>query len=139
MGTVSTQSINSRLVKYRDVIFSFKANPNTGDVGVKKDVEAIRQSVMNIVATSRGERPFNPQLGGSLREYLFEQLDNVTLAVIRDHIIHVLGIYEPRVRVLDVSIQTTNDPNEIQIDLEVLILTAPEIVTNIEFTVERIR
>lgn len=139
MGTVNTTSINSRRIQYKDIAFTFLPNPNTGDIGVKKDVEAIRQSVMNIITTSRGERPFSPLLGGNLRQYLFEPLDHVTVSIMRDHIVHVLGIYEPRVEVIDFSVEDYPARNEVRVNIEVIILTAPEITTNIEFTVERIR
>ena len=52
MATIARQET------YKDLDFTFKQNPNTNDVGIKKDNASIRQSVLNILRTNHGERPF---------------------------------------------------------------------------------
>ena len=49
----------ARQETYKDLDFSFKQNPNTNDVGIKKDNAAVIQSCLNILRTNHGERPFD--------------------------------------------------------------------------------
>jgi phage baseplate assembly protein W len=114
-------------------------NPITGDVGVKKDIEAIKQSVLNILSTNRGERPFMPDFGGNIRAYLFENVDPVTVSLIEEEIRSTLTNYEPRVRVLAVDVEDLSDRNAINIRLEIEILSPTNTVTTVEFVVERLR
>ena len=39
----------ARTATYKDLDFTFKQNPNTNDVGIKKDNASIKQSVLNIL------------------------------------------------------------------------------------------
>ena len=41
---------------FKDLAISFNANPSTGDIGVVKNVNAIKQSVRNLILTEFGER-----------------------------------------------------------------------------------
>ena len=68
----------ARQETYKDLDFTFKQNPNTNDVGIKKDNAAVIQSVLNILRTNHGERPFNYNFGANLRAYLFENMTNIT-------------------------------------------------------------
>jgi phage baseplate assembly protein W len=56
---------------YADLDMNFKAHPITGDLSIKKDSDAIKQSIKNIMLTNYYERPFKPSLGGGFRDLLF--------------------------------------------------------------------
>jgi len=135
----SKSNIDARQHVYSDITFSFIANPNTGDIGLSKDVASVKQSVINILSTSRGERPFKPDFGGDLRAYLFEFFDSITRAVMADVIIESLKKYEPRAKVIGVDIEDLSFRNALNIKLEIEILSPQPVVTVVEFIVERIR
>lgn len=140
MATTNKElSVRAREKIYSDVDFAFRMNPVTGDVGVKKDVEAVKQSVLNILSTNRGERPFMPDFGGNIRAYLFENVDPVTISLIEEEIRSALTNYEPRVRVLTVDVEDLSDQNAINIRLEIEILSPTNTVATVEFVVERLR
>ena len=132
-------SIRARNKVYSDMDFAFRENPVSGDVSIKKDVEAVKQSVLNILLTNRGEKPFEPSFGSGIRSYLFEQIDAVTETLIREDIIFSLGNFEPRVVVEDVTVSAVPDSNYVDISLTVNIINPINITTSIEFTVERLR
>lgn len=132
-------NISARKHIYSDLNFKFIANPNTGDVGLSKDVAAVKQSVINILNTTRGERPFKPDLGGDLRAYLFEFFDSVTEAVMADVIVESLKKYEPRVEVIGIDLEDLSYRNALNIRLEIRILAPQPAVTVVEFIVERVR
>ena len=56
---------------YADLDMNFTPHPITGDLTIKKDTDAIKQSIKNIMLTNYYERPFKPALGGGFRELLF--------------------------------------------------------------------
>ncbi len=109
MATIARQET------YRDLDFTFKQNPNTNDVGIKKNNASISQSVLNILRTNHGERPFNFDFGANLRSYLFENMSNITAANMATSINTALANYEPRIEVLNTNIQANADDNDVRI------------------------
>lgn len=128
----------ARITPYSDLDFSFKINPNTKDVGIKKNDNSIKQSVLNILRTNHGERPFNYYFGANLRSFLFENITNITAALISSSIKNSMRNWEPRIEILNINIKTTPEDNDVHITLTVRILTTNEI-TDISTTLERLR
>lgn len=81
---------------YRDFDISLKPHPATGDLRIKSNVEAVKQSVRNLILTSFGERPFRPWIGSNARSSLFDQMDEITKNEILDGIAFTIDEYEPR-------------------------------------------
>ena len=48
---------------YKDMDITFERHPITDDITVKKDVDAVKRSLKNIVLTNQFERPFKPNFG----------------------------------------------------------------------------
>jgi hypothetical protein len=132
-------NIRAREKVYTDVDFAFRANPVTGDVSLKKDVEAVKQSVLNILKTRRGEKPFSPNFGSGIYSFLFEPIDSVTKAMIEEDIIFSLRNYEPRVKILSIVVDDLEDQNAINIRLDLEIISPVVTTTTIEFIVQRLR
>ena len=124
---------------FADLDFKFKLNPNTKDFVVKRGVEAVKQSVVNILLTAPGERPFNPYFGGNLYQYLFENFDDVTAAAVRSTIVNTLRNFEPRVEVMDIQVDNLDYRNALRITLEFRVITPEVQEASVEFVVERLR
>jgi phage baseplate assembly protein W len=120
---------NSGTIKYTDLDLSFLPNPNTSDLRVKTDVDAIRQSINILLFTNSGERPFSPNLAGNLDALLFEPLDFVTTILLQRNIVNTLIAYEPRIAIVDVKVSTPSDPNTINITISFRILNTPNVQT----------
>ena len=69
---MATQQTFERKNLFKDFDISFSNNPITGDIGTKSDINAINQSVENLINTNYYERPFNPTFGCNIRGLLFE-------------------------------------------------------------------
>ena len=123
---------------YKDLDFSFKQNPNTNDVGIKKNNAAVIQSCLNILRTNHGERPFDYNFGANLRAYLFENMTNTTAANMATNIQIALKNYEPRIEVLNVNIQATASENDVFITVTGRVKSSNDIV-DIATTLERLR
>jgi phage baseplate assembly protein W len=136
-------SIKARSKPYSDIDFAFRPvqmqGDKPGDVALKKDVEAVKQSVLNILKTNRGERPFLPSFGANIRSYLFENVDPVTKELIKEEIVFALRNFEPRVNILSIDVSDLPDKNSVIIRLDLEIITPVQTTTSLEFTVERLR
>jgi len=128
----------AREATYKDLDFSFKQNPNTNDVGIKKNNAAVIQSCLNILRTNHGERPFDYMFGANLRAYLFENMTNTTAANMATNIQVALKNYEPRIEVLNVNIQAQASENDVFITVTGRVKSTNEII-DIATTIERLR
>lgn len=88
---------------FADLDLSFEAHPITGDIVTKKDSDAIKRAVRNILLTNHYERPFKPSFGSNLRGQLFELNLPGTRRVITEQIVEELNILEPRIGKVEVK------------------------------------
>lgn len=103
-------------ISYTDIPFFISKNPFTGDLNLTRDLNAIRQSIKNIIMTNNGERSFDFKFGCNIYDYLFE---NFTI----DMIVRAQGViagniqrYEGnRVGINDIKILNNPSANEINI------------------------
>ena len=95
--------------QFADLDLNFTPHPVTGDVGFKKDENAIKQAVKNLVLTQNFERPFHSEIGSSLRSLLFEPATPMTKEILRKTISDTITNFEPRVDLIDVEIRYTLD------------------------------
>ena len=106
---------------YADLNLSFTKNPATKDVARLFDVQAIKRSVKNIILTNKYERPFNSDFGCNLRGFLFENITEPLLVIIKDRVAMAIEKYEPRVSVEDVVVREDIDKNGLSIMVSFLI------------------
>jgi hypothetical protein len=102
---------------FKDIDISFLPHPFTGDLRTKEDVDSIKQSLMSLIYTNFGERPFNPLIGGGLNHLLFEQLDEITYLDLQSAIKRIVSNWEPRIELLNLNIKETQDNNQLDISL----------------------
>ena len=103
---------------YSDISLSFSKHPVTNDVGKITDVNAITNSMRNILTTRLGERPFEPDYGSRIYDSLFEMVDFISLDAAASSAREALEIWEPRVEILNVRPESNPDQNEIQLTIE---------------------
>ena len=100
---------------FKDVSMSFKFNPLSGDLIALKNENAIARAVRNIVLTTPGEKFFDPDFGSSVSEILFENVDDITAVSIEDEIKSSLKNYEPRVELINVTVNPNFDANQFDV------------------------
>ena len=90
-----------------------------GSVVLNRLEDHVRQSILLIVQTGRGERVMQPDFGGGLTELVFEPLDPASITLAQQHIRESLGQFEPRIDVLNVDVTfDSQQPDRLVIDLE---------------------
>ena len=104
--------------QYSDFSLLFSNHPVTGDITVKNDEEAVKQSLRNLISTRHYERPFHPEIGCQIYGLLFENFNPVTAQVMKQTIFDTINKFEPRVTVLEVRLREKTDDNEIVCDIE---------------------
>ena len=100
---------------FKDVSMSFKFNPLSGDLITLKNENAIARAVRNIVLTTPGEKFFDPDFGSSVSEILFENVDDITAVSIEDEIKSSLQNYEPRVELINLTVNPNFDENQFDV------------------------
>ncbi len=101
--------------QFADLDLNFTPHPVTGDVGFKKDENAVKQAVKNLVLTQNFERPFHSEIGSSLRSLLFEPATPMTKEILRKTISDTITNFEPRVELLGVDIRYTLDDTAVDV------------------------
>ena len=104
--------------QFKDLSMSFKTNPLNDDLIGLKNTNAIARSLKNIVFTQPGEKFFNPDFGSRISESLFENVDNVSALAIEDEIRNSIINFEPRVNLLNVSVNPNEDDNEMNVIIQ---------------------
>jgi phage baseplate assembly protein W len=89
------------------------------DVQAIFDVESVKNSVVNALLTSPGEKILNPTYGVDLRQYLFEPIDDFTTDLIKDDIEIKLPLMEPRIVLKSVNVVADEDNNQYNIELQI--------------------
>ena len=104
--------------KFKDLSMSFKTNPLNDDLIGLKNTSAIARSLKNIVFTQPGEKFFNPDFGSRITESLFDNVDDVSALAIEDEIRSSIINFEPRVNLLDVSVNPNEEDNEMNVVIQ---------------------
>ncbi|MCG8576726.1 MAG: GPW/gp25 family protein [Flavobacteriales bacterium] len=78
--------------------------------------DAIRQNFKNLLLTNPGERIMIPEYGVGISKYLFENLESGFDVSLTTEIEYQLGKYLPQVSLVDVTVLTSEDRNDISIN-----------------------
>lgn len=96
--------------EYVDLDFSMVLHPITGNVPIKKQVNAVKQSILHLMRLKAGDKPFHPEIKSPIYSYMFDNASPIMGVVLEDEVKLYLRTYEPRVRVdsVEVSFPSTN-------------------------------
>jgi len=125
----------------RDIIYSdldiTLTRGSSNDIVPLTDIDAIKNSIRNLVLCSTYDRPFEPYLGTRLRGLLFENVTPLTAIAIKDEILNVIRKYESRISIAKVNIIDMSDENAYHVTVEFAINNQnPQTV---EFIINRLR
>lgn len=113
----------------------FSKNTFTGDINLKKDNNAIKEAIKNIVLTLNFERPFDSEFGTPAAASLFENPSDFGFYV-ENAIAAAITRYEPRVKLSKVT--SVFGDKTVTIDIQYGIGDF-SIKDNVYLTVERVR
>lgn len=104
----------------------FKSNYQTKD--------AIKSGLINFFLTNPGERYLNPNFGGGLRDFIFEQIEINNVDSLKENINVKLRQSFPQIKIfsLDISLNEA-DSNRIIVTLEYLVNNNTKDIINLQF------
>ncbi len=124
---------------FLDLSASFKNNPLSNDLIGLKNENAIARSVRNLILTTQGERPFQPVLGSNVNNLLFDNMDKLTAATLKDEIKNTIENYEPRVELEEIIVDPNFDNNEFNVTIQYYIVGIDVPEQELSFVLESTR
>ena len=130
-------TITTPVREFSDLDFGFSKHPVSRSVMKKRNIEAIKASIKNLVLTSHFERPFHPEIGSNIYYMLFENYSPLVDRIIERNIKDTVDNFEPRAIINTVSVNVDGD-NAVRVTIDV---TPVNINTQVSFNIllERVR
>lgn len=123
---------------YSDFHKDLTLSPVSNDLALLKDEDAVKDALKNLLLTDPGERPMQPYLGGGIRGLLFENMTPGTLKLIQDRVEETIKTFEPRAELIDVTVTTTFDENQVGVRVQFYIVNSQQPI-ELDVILERIR
>lgn len=124
--------------KLSDLDFDFVPHPMSGDIIPLRDADSVKRSIRNLMFTGTYERLFQPNLGANLKQLLFEPITPATELSIQLLIRDVIHMFEPRAKIIKLSVQVSADEGGYDVFLVFAIDQISEFVS-VDFFLERLR
>lgn len=106
---------------YSDLDLTFRRQPVKGDVSFSYDEQSVVRSVKNLLQTGLYDRLFQPTLGTSLSQLLFETCTPLTASLVQDEIVRMITNYEPRATIYNVVVTAAPDHNSFNASIYVFV------------------
>ena len=110
---------------YKDI--DYKLNTENQDIILSTDVEAITNSIRNIVTIGKNTIPGRPDFGVELEGLLFEPNDELSYILAEEIILEEIEEREPRVITEDINITPDVNNNRVIIAISIRILKSDEL------------
>jgi phage baseplate assembly protein W len=123
---------------YSDFYKDLTTNPISNDLAMRRDEDAIKESLKNLILTDRGERLMQPNVGSDVRASLFENVTPVTLKILEERVRDVINNYEPRVSLIDVDVTSLYDDNRVQVTIYFYVKNSEQPLS-VDVFIERVR
>ena len=95
----------------------------------------IKNDLLQLILTNNGERVMRPLFGGNLRNNVFDQMSAQDLDSIRENLIANIRSFEPRVDIMELTIDPKPGVNQINIRLVARLRDNPDENFNISVTI----
>ena len=102
------------------------------DVARSVGLRSIKNSLLGIVTTRKGSRPFDPEFGCDLVDELFENMTPLTADTIERNIQAAVRNYEPRIDKLSVSVTPVYDDYTVIVEIRFSVVENPDDIEQIK-------
>ncbi|ENB5601973.1 putative baseplate wedge subunit [Escherichia phage vB_EcoM_G2469] len=102
------------------------------DVARSVGLRSIKNSLLGIVTTRKGSRPFDPEFGCDLVDELFENMTPLTADTIERNIQAAVRNYEPRIDKLSVSVTPVYDDYTVIVEIRFSVIDNPDDIEQIK-------
>lgn len=91
----------------------------------QEDERLIKNDLLQLLLTLPGERVMRPRFGVNLRNVVFEQLDDITIELLREEVATAVANYLPTIRLLSLDIKPDAANNAMAISLAFNMVSDP--------------
>ena len=95
---------------YSDVDIDL-AKKTDGDITQDTNIDAVKNSLSNIIETLPGSRRMLPEFAGDIYKILFEPIDKETAYILGEKIIEAINLWDDRVEITGLNIEPKYDLN----------------------------
>jgi hypothetical protein len=86
--------------------------------------ESVRQSILIILKTAKGERVMRPDFGCDLHDLVFAPNNATTRGLAESYVEEAMLLWEPRIKVLDIAVHPAGEQGEVlNINIEYMVRT----------------
>jgi phage baseplate assembly protein W len=127
--------IQSKNQQYSDFLNDLTPHPITGDIVRFVNEQAVSRSLRNLILTNRGERLYQPEIGGDIYRMLFEPMSDGLADLLTSAIQRTIADYEPRAQILNVVVTPDYDNNLYTVIVEYMLINrSTPVVLNVTLT-----
>ncbi|AND76130.1 recombination repair and ssDNA binding protein [Enterobacteria phage vB_EcoM_IME540] len=101
------------------------------DVAKATGARAVKNSLLGIITTRKGSRPFMPEFGCDISNQLFENITPLITDTIKRNIVSAVRNFEPRISALAVGVTPVYDDNSIIVTVQFSIVDDPDTLEQI--------
>lgn len=83
--------------------------------------DQIKSNLVNLLLTDIGERVMNPNFGCFLKRYLFENITESNISLIKDSVLNSVAFYIPEITIIEIIITPNPDYNLISITVNYIL------------------
>ena len=83
----------------------------------KYDINALNNSITNIIMTPRGSLPGKPRFGCDIHKLVFSHIDDITETVARNYIMNALSEFEDRIIINYIKFIRVPEYNKLHIEI----------------------
>jgi len=100
--------------------------------------DSIKEDLILLLNTNRGERLMQPTMGINLNEFLFENMTEDSINIIKSELIDMLGIWMPFIKIHNLEILTDDslDSNKLLLNIQFIIQSSPGKLESIQINVQ---
>jgi phage baseplate assembly protein W len=131
-------TVNRIVRRYTDLNLLFKPHPYSKDILTRKNADAVKTAIQNLILTKNYERPFHPEIGSQVNSLLFENLMPATKTALEKSIALTIEKFEPRARIVDIQVIDKSIQNAVEISVTFVLSNTEEPITVVT-TINRVR
>lgn len=90
---------------------------NDGDVKKCEDIEAVKNSIINIILTMQGERRMMPEFATNTYDLLFDPVDETTADSLGHNLVDAIELWDTRININNLHIVADADNHKYNIYL----------------------
>lgn len=79
--------------------------------------QAVKNNLINYFLTNPGERPGNPEFGGGLRKFIFQQISTGTLEFLKEDVQTKIATQFPNIVLNNLNVLSNSDYNSVTVEI----------------------